>query len=198
MALNLCLALSRTDVFRSTHRERKEYYTKGLEYQISSLKEVAAKALSDNRRLKQILAANNISYYVTAVPDTNQTRVLGSFNSGSDPSLNNGYTDPSQYPNNSISSQSKMMSASPAATVGSMNYDLSSVNAGQTPGYSPSETSTVGFAAPAITPNNGYVNGVFGVPRGAGDAASGSSSEDALHPFFKNPNDPLFISFVVE
>lgn len=62
-------------IHHRTHRERKELYIKALEQEVLRLKEVYGDAIRDrdvfaeeNRKLRELLAANGLSYLLDSIP----------------------------------------------------------------------------------------------------------------------------------
>ena len=172
---------SRIDQANSTHRERKEFYTKALEYQVQDLKETAQKAMNDkraaelkqrqvdneNRLLRQLLQANNIPFVGSTAADTNPSLLAGNLpNLGKPPlqptftsypdttHMTNGFApNPMVPPSTTMSSTPPTLRTMPSNPSPSIH---SSISAGApTPSYSPSEPSTIGLP---LQPTNGYVN----------------------------------------
>ena len=170
-----------SDQIHRTHRERKEFYTKALEYQVQDLKETAQKAMNDkraaelkqrqvdneNRLLRQLLQANHIPFVGSTTADTNPGLLAGNLPNLGKPPLQptfTSYPDTNNMTNGFVSNpmvpQGTTMSSTPP-TLRTMPSNpspsiQSSVSAGApTPSYSPSEPSTIGLP---MQPTNGYVS----------------------------------------
>ena len=165
----------------STHRERKEYYTKALEFQVQDQKETLEKALSEkraieiskrqvdneNRLLRQLLQANNIPFVGSTAADTNQALLTGNFPNLNRPPVQSNitsYADANHLINNlastSIASQSTTMSSTPPnlrtiPSNPSPSIQSSMSTGAPTPSYSPSEPSTIGLPT---QPTNGFAS----------------------------------------
>ncbi len=181
---------------------------------------------NENRLLRQLLQANNIPFVGSTHMTLNQPfsaggMLGGNARSDSNSSVYNSYFDQNEYYNNNNNnlgsrSQSVILGPSPAMTDTSTGHGSTiqgSLSAGPTPGYSPDDPSPVNFSSPPIT------NGGVSMPPllnpsiptqyfdGNGTANDYNQTKGRVkrdpdqlvpHPFFNDPDDPLFIEFVIE
>ncbi len=170
---------------------------------------------NENRLLRQLLQANNIPFVGSTHLNLNQPFPVGGILAG------NGRSDSFNNPNDSYNnnlghgSQPMALGPSPAMADASMGHAPTmqgSLSAGPTPAYSPCDPSPVNFNLPPTTSGgvslpllnpsnptqhfdrNGTAN-EYGHMR-----APVKRDPDQLvpQPFFDDPDDPLFIEFVIE
>jgi len=144
--------------------------------------------------------------------------LAGNVHSDSNSSVYNSYFDPNDSYNNSLGlgSQPVALGLSPVMTDASMGHTPSiqgSLSTGPTPAYSPEDSSPFNFNSqpttngcvsmpPPLNPilptqysdRNGTGNG-YGDIRGL---VKRDPDQLVPQPFFDDPDDPLFIEFVVE